>query len=139
VADVLSPTESTVRLFLHVIAAAIWVGGQFALAGVVPVLRREAPESTKAVARAFARLAWPAFAVLVVTGLWSLVAIDVADTPTEYQVTVFAKIALSMVAATAVAVHSIGRSKLALALGGAIGAIASVGALFLGILLHTGR
>ena len=139
VADVLSPTESTVRLFLHVLAAAVWVGGQFALAGVVPVLRRQAPESTKAVARAFAKLAWPAFAVLVVTGIWNLVAIDVTDTPTDYQVTLFVKIAVSMVAATAVAVHSVGRSKVALALGGAIGAIASVAALFLGILLHSGR
>ncbi len=139
VTDVLSPTESTVRLFLHVLAAAVWVGGQFALAGVVPVLRRQAPESTKAVARAFAKLAWPAFAVLVVTGIWNLVAIDVTDTPTDYQVTLFVKIAVSMVAATAVAVHSVGRSKVALALGGAIGAIASVAALFLGILLHSGR
>jgi putative copper export protein len=139
VADVLSPTESTVRLFLHVLAAAVWVGGQFALAGVVPVLRRQAPESTKAVARAFAKLAWPAFAVLVVTGIWNLVAIDVTDTHTDYQVTLFVKIAVSMVAATAVAVHSVGRSKVALALGGAIGAIASVAALFLGILLHSGR
>ncbi|CAB4588925.1 unannotated protein [freshwater metagenome] len=138
-ADVLSPTESTVRLFLHVLAAAVWVGGQFALAGVVPVLRRQAPESTKAVARAFAKLAWPAFAVLVVTGIWNLVAIDVTDTRTDYQVTLFVKIAVSMVAATAVAVHSVGRSKVALALGGAIGAIASVAALFLGILLHSGR
>ncbi|MTA14627.1 MAG: hypothetical protein F2534_18695 [Actinobacteria bacterium] len=135
----LSPTESTVRLFLHVLAAAVWVGGQFALAGVVPVLRRQAPESTKAVARAFAKLAWPAFAVLVVTGIWNLVAIDVTDTRTDYQVTLFVKIAVSMVAATAVAVHSVGRSKVALALGGAIGAIASVAALFLGILLHSGR
>ncbi|MFN6119443.1 MAG: hypothetical protein ACK5CE_07390 [Actinomycetes bacterium] len=135
----LSPTESTVRLFLHVLAAAVWVGGQFALAGVVPVLRRQAPESTKAVARAFAKLAWPAFAVLVVTGIWNLVAIDVTDTHTDYQVTLFVKIAVSMVAATAVAVHSVGRSKVALALGGAIGAIASVAALFLGILLHSGR
>ena len=135
----LSPTESTVRLFLHVLAAAIWVGGQFALAGVVPVLRRHAPDTTKLVARAFARLAWPAFAVLVATGVWNLVAVDVGATDTAYQVTVFVKITLSLVAATAVAVHSIGRSTLALALGGALGALASLGALFLGILLHTGR
>jgi putative copper export protein len=135
---VLSPTESTLRLFLHVLAAAIWVGGQFALAGVVPVLRRHAPETTKPVARAFARLAWPAFAVLVVTGLWNLAAVDVAATDTAYQVTVFVKIAVSLVAAAAVAVHSVGRSRTALAVGGAVGALASVAAFFLGVLLHTG-
>jgi putative copper export protein len=135
---VLSPTASTVRLFLHVMAATIWVGGQFALAGVVPVLRRQAPDTTKAVARAFAKVAWPAFAVLVITGIWNLVEIDITDTSTAYQATVFAKVALAMIAAAAVAVHSIGTSKLALALGGAIGALASVAALFLGVLLRTG-
>ncbi len=134
----ISPTLDTVRLFLHSLAAAIWVGGQFALAGVVPVLRKEAPESTKAVARAFARLAWPAFAVLVITGMWNLAEVDIADTDTAYQVTVFVKVAVALVAATAVAIHSIGKSKLALALGGAVGALASLAALFLGILLRTG-
>jgi putative copper export protein len=135
---VISPTLDTVRLFLHSLAAAIWVGGQFALAGVVPVLRREAPHSTKAAARAFARLAWPAFGVLVVTGMWNLVDVDIANTDTAYQVTVFVKVAVALIAATSVAIHSIGKSKLALALGGAIGALASLAALFLGILLRTG-
>jgi putative copper export protein len=135
---VLSPTSSTIRLFLHVLGATVWVGGQIVLAGLVPVLRREAPAATKALARGFARLAWPAFAVLVVTGIWNLAAIDVADTSTSYQVTVFVKVALSLTAAVAVAVHSIGRSKLALALGGAIGLLASLAALFVGILLRTG-
>ena len=136
--DVISPTLDTVRLFLHSLAAAIWVGGQFALAGVVPVLRAEAPHATKGAARAFAKLAWPAFAVLVITGIWNLVEVDIANTDTAYQVTVFVKIAVALTAATAVAVHSIGTSKLALALGGAIGALASLAALFLGILLRTG-
>jgi len=65
----LSPTAATIRLFLHVIAASVWVGGQFALAGVVPALRRTAPQSTKAVAQAFGRIAWPAYGVTVLTGM----------------------------------------------------------------------
>ena len=64
----LSPTSATWRLALHILAATIWVGGQFALAGVVPSLRRVSPDATRAAARAFARVAWPAFFVLVVTG-----------------------------------------------------------------------
>lgn len=135
----LSPTTATLRLFLHVLAATIWVGGQIALAGVVPVLRRDAPTVTRAVARAFAKVAWPAFAVLVATGVWNLVAIDVSSTDTAYQVTVFVKVAVAVIAAVAVAIHSIGQSKLALALGGAIGLLGSLAALYLGILLHSGR
>jgi len=66
---VLSPSLTTLRLFLHILAASVWVGGQIALAGVVPSVRKVAPEATKAVARAFARVAWPAFAVVVLTGI----------------------------------------------------------------------
>jgi putative copper export protein len=135
----LSPTAATLRLFLHVVAAAVWVGGQFALAGVVGPLRRAAPDATKVVANAFARLAWPAFAVLVITGIWNLVAIDVTATSNAYQATVLVKILLAVLAGVFVAIHSVGRTKLALALGGALGALCSVGALYLGILLHTGR
>jgi putative copper export protein len=135
---VLSPTLVTLRLFLHVLAASIWVGGQIALAGVVPSLRRAAPEATKVAARAFARVAWPAFAVVVLTGLWNLTEVDVTDTGTTYQVTLFVKLVLVFASGAAAAVHSVGRSKLALALGGAIGLLAGLGAMFCGYLLTTG-
>ena len=134
----LSPTLVTLRLFLHVLAASIWVGGQIALAGVVPSLRRAAPEATKVAARAFARVAWPAFAVVVLTGLWNLTEVDVTDTGTTYQATLFVKLVLVFASGAAAAVHSVGRSKLALALGGAIGLLAGLGAMFCGYLLTTG-
>ena len=133
----LSPTWATVRLFLHVVAACVWVGGQFTLAGLVPTLRATAPEATKPVARAFARVAWPAFAVLIVTGAWNLTAVDIGNTSSAYQVTVFVKVVLSVGAGVCTVVHSVGRSKLALALGGALGLLTSLGAVFVGVLLHT--
>jgi len=133
---VLSPDVDTIRLFLHVLAAAVWVGGQIALAGVIPVLRRVAPEATRPVARAFAKVAWPAFAVLVVTGLWNIAEIHVGDTSTEYQITLFVKVLVAILAGMFAAVHAVGRTKVALAVGGALGALCSVGALFLGILLR---
>ena len=133
----LSPTAATIRLTLHVLAATIWVGGQFTLAGLLPVLREHEGLAKKA-ARAFNRIAWPAFAVLVVTGMWNLAEIDVSNAPTSYQVTVFVKVAVAIVAGAAAAVHIAARSTLALAVGGAIGALASVAAVFLGILLRTG-
>ncbi|MFZ9628751.1 MAG: hypothetical protein ACO3C1_05310 [Ilumatobacteraceae bacterium] len=132
----LSPSLSTVRLFLHVMAAAVWVGGQFALAGIVPTLRRVAPDSTTAVAKAFARVAWPAFVVLVVTGVWNLMAIDVTSLSSDAAGTVLAHLALGVLSGMFVAVHSYGSSKAALAIGGALGALTAVAALFLGILAH---
>jgi putative copper export protein len=135
---VLSPTVTTLRLFLHVLAATVWVGGQFALAGIVPTLRAAAPNATRSVARAFARLAWPSFAVLVVTGIWNLVEVDITDTDTAYQITVFVKVALAIASGAFTLVHQLSRTKVALAVGGALGAVTALAALFLGVLLRTG-
>ena len=134
----LSPTLDTIRIFLHVLAASIWVGGQIVLAGLVPSLRRAVPESTKVAARAFAHVAWPAFAVVVITGLWNLSEISISTTSTAYQITLFVKISLAIVSGAAAAVHQVGRSRAALAVGGALGLLAALGAMFFGYLLSTG-
>jgi putative copper export protein len=135
----LSPTADSIRLFLHVLAASVWVGGQIVLGGLVPKLRQVAPESLKVAANAFARIAWPAFAVVVVTGMWNILDITVGDMTSEYQITMFVHVLLAMAAAMFVVIHSIGQTKLALALGGALGLLTSLGAMFVGILLQTGR
>jgi len=44
-----------------------------------------------------------------------------------------------MATAMFVVIHSVGKTKLALALGGAFGLLTSLGAMFVGILLQTGR
>ena len=135
----LSPTAITVRLFLHVLAASVWVGGQIVLVGLVPTIRRSFPDATVAVARAYSRLAWPAFAIVVLTGIWNLIEVDVGNTTTTYQITVFVKILLAIASGAAAAVHQVGRSRVALALGGAIGFLTALGAMFVGYLLTTGR
>jgi putative copper export protein len=134
----LSPTADSIRLFLHVLAASVWVGGQIVLGGLVPKLRQVAPESLKVAANAFARIAWPAFAVVVVTGMWNILDMTVGDMSTEYQVSMFVHVLLAMAAAMFVVIHSVGQTKLALALGGALGLLTSLGAMFVGILLQTG-
>jgi len=134
----LSPSLTTIRLFLHVLAAAIWVGGQIVLGAVVPRLRKVSPEATKAAARGFAAVAWPAYAVVMLTGLWNVAEIDVANTDTTYQITLFVKIVLAVATGVAAAAHSVASSKLVMALGGAIGLLAAVGAMFVGSLLTTG-
>ena len=132
----LSPSLATVRLFLHVLAASVWVGGQLTLAGVVPALRRSHPTATKTVANAFARVAWPAFVVAVLTGVWNLMAVDITTASSAYQATALLKIAVAIASGVFAAVHSFGRTKLALALGGALGALSAILAMFLGVLLH---
>jgi putative copper export protein len=134
----LSPSADTVRLSLHVIAASVWVGGQLVLGGIVPPLRRSHPDSLSTVANAYARVAWPALAVLVVTGMWSLVEVDLGNTTNAYQATVLLKIAVSVVSGVAAAVHQVGRTKVALAVGGAVGLLGALAAVFLGVLLRTG-
>ena len=82
----------TVRLFLHVLAATVWVGGQLVLAALVPALRAAGPDVPRAAAQAFNRVAWPAFGVLVLTGLWNIAA--EGDRGHAYRVTLGVKIVL---------------------------------------------
>src|SRR5262245_38368653 len=57
----LAVSWDTIRLFLHILAATVWVGGQITLAALVPVLRRLGTEIPRAAARRFNQVAWPAF------------------------------------------------------------------------------
>ena len=132
----LGPTAATIRLFLHVLAACVWVGGQLVLGALVGPLRAASADAPRAAARAFNRIAWPAFAVLLATGIWNLVAIDVSSTSIAYQVTLMLKLAMVAVTGIGAAFHAGARSKLALALGGAMSGLGGLLALFLGVLLH---
>ena len=116
--------------------ATVWVGGQLTLAGLVPVLRPYGPEATRAAARQFNVIAWTAFLVLVVTGVWNLFAVHVGDADSDYLVTLWLKLLAVAVTGVGALVHIVGRSKSALAIGGALSALGAVAALFLGVLLH---
>ena len=134
----LSPTSTTIRLFLHIVAASVWLGGQITVGGIVPAVRRVSPATTKTIAQAFGRVAWPAFGLTVLTGMWSLAAIDITDTSSAYQATVLVHLAAAIASGVFAAVHAVGRTKLALALGGALGALTALAAMFLGVLLRSG-
>ena len=125
-----------VRLFLHVLAATIWVGGQFTLAGLVPVLRPYGPDATRAAARRFNVIAWSSFLVLLVTGIWNLFAVHAGDADTDYLVTLWLKLLAVTVTGVGALVHILGKSKAALAIGGALSSLGAIAALFLGVLLH---
>ena len=127
----------TVRLFLHVLAATIWVGGQLTLAALVPVLRRLGAEVPRAAARAFNLVAWPAFAVLLLTGVWNVIAVR-GQVTGSYQVTLIAKLIVVAVSGVTAALHTRAGSKgnkAGLAVFGALTGISALAALFLGVLL----
>lgn len=126
---------STIRLFLHVLAATVWVGGQLVLAGLVPGLRRLDPALPGAVARRFAVIAWPAFAVLVATGLWNL-AVAPVTWHGRYGATLMAKVTVVVASGLSAFVHGRARSRGALAAFGALSGLTALAALFLGVQLH---
>jgi putative copper export protein len=135
---VLSPTWTTVRLFLHLLGAAVWVGGQIVLAGLVPGLRRISPEAPRFAARRFNLLAWSAFALLLVTGIWNLFEIDFTDRTLSYQVTVGLKLVAVALTGTGAFLHSISRTRTGLAVWGSVSGVFGILALLLGELLTTG-
>ena len=130
----LSPALDGVRLSLHVLAAAIWVGGQFTLAGLLGTARGLGEGAPKALARGFARLQWPAYVVLVVTGFWNVSAVH-ADRPSSWQVVLGAKIAVVALAGLGAFLHSRAASRRGLAVWGAVSALSSVAALVMGVFL----
>lgn len=132
----LSVNSDVVRLFLHVLAATIWVGGQLTLAGLVPGLRALSPDAPRAAARRFNLIAWPAYAVLVVTGIWNIMAVDRTDS--AYIVTLTVKIAIVVLSGVAAALHAVSKSKVGLAVWGALTGVSALAALFVGVLLHIG-
>jgi putative copper export protein len=128
-------TADTVRLFLHVLAATIWVGGQFTLAGLVPGLRALSPDAPRAVAQRFARLAWPAYAVLVITGFWNVTSVR-SPWHGAYGRTLMLKIVVVAISGLSAWLHARSRTKRGLAIWGAVTGLSAAAALFLGILLH---
>ncbi len=123
------------RLSLHVLAATVWVGGQFTVMGLLPTVRRFGADAPAAVGRALARLLWPAYFVLVITGFWNVSTFDVGQASAAWRAVLFAKIAVVVVAGVAVFLHQRATTRRGLAVWGAIGGLASVIALVLGVLL----
>ena len=135
----ISPTLDSLRVFLHLVAVAVWVGGQIVLAGLVPAVRKVAPQAMQTIAQGFARIAWPAFVVIVFTGVWGLAGEDMAARSGGYAATFGVKMLIVGTAVIATLVHSQGTSKAAKAVGGAVGLVASLLAAYAGVLMaHVG-
>ena len=113
----LAVSWDTIRLFLHVLAATVWVGGQITLAALVPVLRRLGTDIPRASARRFNQVAWPAFAVLIITGIWNIIAVR-SQIHGSYQTTLVVKLIVVAISGVAAALHAQARSPAGLAVFG---------------------
>lgn len=92
------------RSFLHLLGVAVWVGGQIVVAGLVPLLRKAdrgagpvaEGEMTTAqqAARRFGRIAWPFFALAVITGLWAIGDLEWSAATGLWKTLFFVKMAL---------------------------------------------
>ncbi|HEU5149085.1 MAG TPA: hypothetical protein VFU19_01235 [Iamia sp.] len=131
-------TVDTVRLTLHVLAACIWVGGQVVLAGLVPTARGLGDDAPKAIARAFGRIAWPAYAVLVATGVWNLLEVQVGDRSTEYHATLGLKLLVVAASGVSAGIHATTRTRTVLAITGAVAGLTALVAVLLGVQLGRG-
>jgi len=135
----LSITLEDFRLFLHVLAATIWVGGQLTLAGLLPALRAAGADVPKAVARQFNKIAWPAFGVLILTGLWNIQANHgEVSHDADYRNTLWAKLGLVALSGVSAYLHTKATSKQGLAIWGAATALFALASLFVGIVLAAG-
>ena len=124
----------TLRLGLHVLAATIWVGGQFVLAGLVPTLRSLGPDAPRQAAQRFNMIAWPAYGLLLFTGLWNLFESNI---PSSWHPLVEIKVTCFLLSGLGAFLHTRAQgNKAVLAIGGAAASLFAVAALFMGIALR---
>ena len=130
----LSPAINGVRVSLHVLAATVWIGGQITVAGLLPTVRQLGTDAPRRIARAFSRLSWPAYVVLLGTGIWNVFAVN-AGQPRAWQIVLGVKIAVVLLAGLAAWLHGRSKSRAGLAAWGAITSLASLAALVMGVFL----
>jgi putative copper export protein len=128
---------TTFRVFLHVLSASVWVGGQIVLAALVPTVRTLGADAPRKVAQAFNRVAWPFFGLALATGIWNLMEVDIENSSNSYQVGVMLKLLIVAVSGVSAYLHTTATNRRALALWGATGAAAALGAMLFGASLAT--
>jgi putative copper export protein len=128
---------TTFRVFLHVLSASVWVGGQIVVAALVPTVRTLGADAPRKVARAFNRVAWPFFGLALATGIWNLMEVDIENSSNSYQVGVMLKLLIVAVSGVSAYLHTTARSRRALAVWGSTGAAAALAAMLFGASLTT--
>ena len=125
----------SIRIFLHLLGVTGWIGGQILMVGLLPLLRSLGPDAPRLAAARFARVAWPCFGLAIATGLWSLLAVGLAERDTGYLTALLVKLLLVGLSGAAAAIHSATKSPALRGATGALGGLAALGALFAGAVL----
>jgi putative copper export protein len=126
-----------VRMFLHLLGVSGWVGGQILMLGLLGVLRGLGAEAPRLAADRFGKVAWPCFALAVVTGIWNLAEVGLSGHSDGYLSTMLVKLILVGASGAAAAVHSTARSAVLRGATGGIGFLAALGALLAGAALSS--
>ena len=126
---------SEIRLFLHLLGVAGWVGGQLTMAALVPVLRKLGPDAPRLAAKRFGPVAWCFFGLAVLTGVWNLFEVSLSVRDSAYLVTLFVKLLLVGLSGAFAAIHSNTSSVTVRGATGALGVTAALGALLMGTVL----
>ncbi len=130
-ADALTVT----RLTLHVLAATVWVGGQLVLAGLLPTVRGLGADAPRRVAVAFGRLSWPAYWLLVATGLWNYLAMRHGVATSSWTIVFSVKMLCVAVAGVGSYLHTKATTPRARGVYAGLGTLGSILALVLGVAL----
>lgn len=126
---------TTIRLFLHVLAVCVWVGGQIVMMAILPVLRSAGVDGLPAkVAQGFQNVAWPAMAVAIFTGIWNLLAISEEKT-FGWNMTFGIKFLFVLISGAAALAHAKSDDPKTKGIMGAVGFVTALVAVFLGIAL----
>ena len=124
----------SIRLTLHVLGATIWVGGQFTLAGLVPMLRKSHPEALTSLAKAFNKIAWPAYALLLITGAWNMTTLP-KSVPSNYSLFLSVKMSVATFSGIAAFIHMKAKTPKSIALWGSLSGLAALSATYFGVLI----
>lgn len=123
-----------IRIGLHLLGMAVWIGGQIIMMALLPVLREVDGMPAKA-AQAFGRVAWPAFGLAIVTGIWNILVIPMGDVSTGYNAVLGIKLLLVVGAGVATFLHQRATTASMRGATAGIGFVASLIVVLLGTML----
>ena len=125
----------SIRIALHILAVAVWIGGQVLMMALLPLLREAGDGLPTKAAQAFGRVAWPAFGVAVATGIWNIMTVPMADVSSGYNAVLGIKLLLVLIAGVATFMHQRATTASLRGATAGIGFLASIIVVFLGTML----